>query len=98
MVAKKFFYVCAGILLLALSYHFGAKNATAQAGGNVIGVAAYFYSAGQVGEYVVATAGEDVYRKQGSGAWQYQGNALGAGPTSVQETTTVGQIKDRYRR
>ncbi|MCC6650499.1 MAG: hypothetical protein IT348_05055 [Candidatus Eisenbacteria bacterium] len=29
-MAKKFFYVCAGILLLALSYHFGATNAIGQ--------------------------------------------------------------------
>ena len=32
MVAKRFFYVCAGILCLALAYHFGARSATAQAG------------------------------------------------------------------
>ena len=32
-MARKFFYVCAGILMLALSYHFGATAATAQAVG-----------------------------------------------------------------
>lgn len=32
-MARKFFYVCAGILMLALSYHFGASTATAQAVG-----------------------------------------------------------------
>lgn len=30
MRAKSFFYVCAGLFLLALGYHLGAKNATAQ--------------------------------------------------------------------
>ncbi|MCC6650498.1 MAG: hypothetical protein IT348_05050 [Candidatus Eisenbacteria bacterium] len=35
-MAKKFFYVCAGIFLLALSYHFGANTATAQGAGNSI--------------------------------------------------------------
>jgi hypothetical protein len=29
MFAKKFFYVCAGIFLLAASYHLGARSATA---------------------------------------------------------------------
>jgi hypothetical protein len=31
-VARKFFYVCAGLLCLALAYHFGARSATAQGG------------------------------------------------------------------
>lgn len=29
-MAKRFFYVCAGLFLLALSYHLGAHNVTAQ--------------------------------------------------------------------
>jgi hypothetical protein len=29
-MAKRFFYICLGILCLALAYHFGASNATAQ--------------------------------------------------------------------
>ena len=32
MFAKRFFYVCAGLLCLALAYHLGARNAGAQAG------------------------------------------------------------------
>ncbi|OGF08046.1 MAG: hypothetical protein A2W00_09095 [Candidatus Eisenbacteria bacterium RBG_16_71_46] len=31
-MAKRFFYVCAGFLCLALAYHLGATSATAQAG------------------------------------------------------------------
>ena len=30
-MAKKFFYVCAGLLMLALTYHLGAQSAGAQA-------------------------------------------------------------------
>ena len=33
--ARTFFYVCAGLFLLALSYHLGARSATAQAGGSI---------------------------------------------------------------
>lgn len=28
MFTKRFFYVCAGLLCLAIAYHLGAKNAT----------------------------------------------------------------------
>ena len=34
-MARKFFYVCAGMFLLALSYHFGAASAGAQVAGNI---------------------------------------------------------------
>ena len=34
---KKFFYVCAGLFLLALSYHFGARGASAQGSMQVFG-------------------------------------------------------------
>lgn len=34
-MAKKFFYVCAGLLMLALSYHFGASAARAQMQGTL---------------------------------------------------------------
>ena len=30
MVAKRFFYVCAGLLCLTVAYHLGARNAGAQ--------------------------------------------------------------------
>lgn len=35
-MARRFFYVCAGMLMLALSYHLGASNATAQSGAGQI--------------------------------------------------------------
>jgi|SRR6185503_7606158 len=34
-MAKKFFYVCAGVLLLALSWHLGAQSAGAQTAGPI---------------------------------------------------------------
>lgn len=37
-MARKFFYVCAGMFLLALSYHLGAQNATAQSADKGAGV------------------------------------------------------------
>ena len=33
MTARKFFYVCAGMLMLELSYHVGASTAGAQGSG-----------------------------------------------------------------
>jgi hypothetical protein len=37
-MAKRFFYVCAGLLCLALTYHAGARNATAQAPAECFGI------------------------------------------------------------
>ena len=37
MVAKRFFYVCAGLLCLALAYHLGARSAGAQLGATIEG-------------------------------------------------------------
>ena len=39
-MARKFFYVCAGLFMLALSYHFGATTATAQAPASSVAAAA----------------------------------------------------------
>jgi hypothetical protein len=38
-MAKQFFYVCAGIFLLALSWHLGARSAATQLGGPVVAAA-----------------------------------------------------------
>jgi len=34
-MARKFFHVCAGMLMLALFYHFGAATSTAQGSGAI---------------------------------------------------------------
>lgn len=45
MMAKRFFYVCAGPACLVASYHLGARNATAQ-GGYIVEVATITDGAG----------------------------------------------------
>jgi hypothetical protein len=56
-MAKRFFYVCAGLLCLALSYHLGARNATAQGGLLEVG------AVDDVGDetYITGAAGRTVY-------------------------------------
>lgn len=87
MVAKRFFYVCAGILCLALAYHFGAQSATAQAG-NAIMVAEPGY---------VYMSNGDVYARSGYPApqsWTFAGNIF-SGPTPATRETWGG-VKAKY--
>jgi hypothetical protein len=91
-MAKRFFYVCAGLFLLALTYHLGARSAGAQAGGTIVGVANYGNSP------MVVTSGGDVYTSNPGGtAWAYQSNVFGAGPTEGQPESW-GAVKDKYRK
>ena len=89
-MARKFFYVCAGMFLLALSYHFGASTATAQAPSNPVAVALD-------GNTVVTTNG-DVYatlNHSAPGSWSLVSNVFGGGPTpAVRESW--GSLKSRY--
>lgn len=96
-MAKKFFYVCAGVFLLALSYHLGARNATAQTGSMVSGFSAV------TPEYApclyVMTPNGDVYSSCGpdfSRPPNFVGNFWGGGPTPVRPETW-GSVKARYR-
>lgn len=94
-MAKRFFYVCAGIFLLALTYHLGARSAGAQAPGNPVvgcGVAAY---GGQFGT-VAVTANGDFYVLNNIGTPRYNGNIFGT-PTST-TTESWGAVKDKYRK
>lgn len=91
MLAKRFFYVCAGFLCLALSYHLGARNAGAQAPGNpIVGVA---------NDFVVLENG-DLYIRDpnwsGSPAHWIMGGNVFSGPTPAQRET-FGALKSRYR-
>jgi hypothetical protein len=54
--ARSFFFVCAGIFLLALAYHLGVRSATAQAGGQQLSVAQIDWSAPD-GDWVVTNNG-----------------------------------------
>lgn len=53
-MARKFFFVCAGMFLLALSYHFGASTATAQAPASPVAAA----SGGTIGTWVFTANGD----------------------------------------
>ena len=53
-MARKFCYICAGMLMLALSYHVGANTATAQ-------VAGTFECASYSGNAAWAVAGHHLY-------------------------------------
>ncbi len=57
-MSKRFFFVCAGVLMLAVAYHLGATNGTAQPSGT-IGAAGLAYVGG--GNYSVATVDRIVY-------------------------------------
>ena len=57
---RAFFHVCAGLFLLALSYHLGARNATAQAAGGQVAAMAGI-SSGGVPIWLVATPDGDIY-------------------------------------
>ena len=61
-MARKFFYVCAGLFLLSLAYHFGASNATAQAPSSSVAAA----SGGTIGTWVFTSNG-DAYQALDNG-------------------------------
>jgi hypothetical protein len=91
--ARAFFYVCAGVLLLALSYHFGATTATAQAPGNpVVGI---MYGGGT--SYLALTANGDAYLSGDvATTWAFKSNVFrGSTPASQ---PTWGQVKGTYRK
>ena len=62
-MAKRFFYICAGLLCLALAYHLGARNATAQsgvgAGGHIKDIRPANDAKGDV--FYVVTDADDIY-------------------------------------
>lgn len=65
MRTKAFFYVCAGLLCLALAYHLGAQSAGAQSPSQPVGlaVAANFCGTGSPSVVVITAKGE-VYHRQ----------------------------------
>ena len=87
-------YGCPGLFLLALSYHFGAQSAEAQAPSNpVVGVSSPAYANVQV----VMTSNGDCFTSGDYGqTWLHTGNCFGGGPINV-ERHTIGQLKTRFR-
>ena len=91
MVARRFFYVCAGLLCLAAAYALGAQTAGAQTGTRTI------VSVCGGAQTSLAMTGEgDAFVSYDFGAtWGFRGNVFG-GPTSA-EPSTLGQVKARWR-
>ena len=89
MLAKRFFYVCAGLLCLALAYHLGARSATAQAPGNPI-------AAAPATGYVF-TANGDLYYSPDPPTQPYSflRNVFSGATPAAHETW--GGVKARYR-
>jgi hypothetical protein len=100
--ARAFFFVCAGLLCLALVYHLGAQNAGAQLGSSIAGV--LDYAGGRAGGIVVVTQSGDCYVEEFTTSLQYGGVLAGAprplgnfwsGATPA-ERISIGQLKARY--
>jgi len=61
-MAKRFFYVCAGLLMLAAAYHLGATKAESQGTGtSAVGVAAFWDPSTDRERLAVGTASGAVY-------------------------------------
>ena len=80
-MAKRFFYICAGILCVAFAYHLGATNATAQSG--VRGQIRFVESRGAY--VVVVSDTDDIYVMdpeklpnvaKGAGWWKFRLDAV----------------------
>ncbi len=91
-MAKKFLYVCLGILALAAASHLGADNVRAQAGGDFVGIA----SGATANEVYTITLSGDCYRSDNAGySWMYRGNVL-AGSVDA-KSSSLGDVKSKYR-
>ena len=78
--ARAFFFVCAGLFLLALAYHLGARSAGAQAPGNPV-VGAFSTTSA-----VVTANGDVYYSKTGfTGPYQLVANVFAGGATPAPE-------------
>jgi len=95
---RKFFYASAGLLFLALAYHLGVLNASAQGVGNPVVAACQVQNGGGWLEPVAITANGDVYKaSQNATTWQLVSNVYtGPAPTSAR-TESFGSLKSRYR-
>jgi hypothetical protein len=94
-MARKFFYVCAGLFLLTLTYHLGARSATAQAPGNPI--VAVIPGTCPENTSVVVTANGDLWgANYCASSWTHIGNVFSGGPTPAKQETWGG-LKARYR-
>lgn len=93
MLAKRFFFVSAGVLCLALAYHFGATSATAQAPGNAV-VAA---TANSLAEFAITANGDTYFSNNAGTTWTFHGNVFGGSLPTPAAQESWGQVKTRYR-
>jgi hypothetical protein len=87
-MAKRFMFVCLGVLALALAYHLGAQTATSEPGEKPIALGMYYTN------YSVLTDYGNIYAYQYNGSswgWQLQASWTGS-PTPIQ-SSTWGSIK-----
>lgn len=97
-MAKKFFYVCAGILMLLAAAALRSNNVAAQVSGQpVVGIT--YVPTVSPGYLVAVTANGDEYRRYlvdgSTGTWHYYTNVLSGGVST--EAGTLGDVKAKYR-
>jgi len=92
-MAKKFMYVCLGVLMLAIAYHLlvPMELARSQEGERPVLMGSF----GSMGRLYVMTDQGNLYDWDGGENWSYGGRWPGTPPTSTQ-STTWGQIKAEF--
>jgi hypothetical protein len=95
-MARKFFYVCAGILMLAGVFALSAKIVEAQVGDRNV-VSLEFAGGGSFSYLIVVTVEGDEYRKviPGGTTWEYVGNVFGEAVGA--DASSLGDVKSRFR-
>ena len=93
-MAKRFMFVCLGLLALAVAYHLGASSVQSQGTGTFVSLAPGPYMSSSV--YALTSDG-DLYGcgVNGFPTFAYLGN-FNSAPTSTQ-STTWGQIKASFK-
>lgn len=93
-MAKRFMFVCLGVLALALAYHLGASSAVSDPIPGEVPIAI----AGTASDLWVLTDAWNIYQGQWTGpgqmTWTYCGDWIQ--PATATQPTTWGQIKSQY--
>ena len=85
--ARAFFFVCAGIFLLALSYHLGARSAGAQAAGSME-AASFSHGSSNTLSFVVNRVLYTSYQLWGSIQWKTPATSAGTVPGTAPVAAT----------
>ena len=100
-MAKRFMFVCLGLLALAVAYHLGAAKAESNTGSPFVSLCSY-NSAGTTGVFLALTEDGTIYIARPSSypwgdpfpQWQVWGQ-IPTGGTATQ-SSTWGQIKAQF--